>query len=215
MRMTNNKTLNSSNQISHTPRGYSVQSYANLYTYYIYGEIGPADMYVDLIDVLDNMTQNDVLNLHITTPGGYLDTAISIIHAMQRCQGTIKGYADGQVASAGTIIMLMCDEWIVSPYSYFMSHDASSGSIGKFSEQRAYIEHASKQIKTIYGDIYFPFFNMDEIDDILKGVDVYLDSEEMVERLKAVAISREEEIDKDYENCEDYTIDDEGEINDR
>lgn len=155
--------------------------------FFIYEEIGEASLYVDMIQTLDYAGPGNEVNIRLCSPGGNLDSAIAIIHAIQRCQAKVIAHADGPLASAATMIFLACDEFMISPYSNFMFHDASEGSLGKVNENLKSTQATHNLIHKLYHDIYEPYFSAEEVEDILNGKDVYLSSEEMLERIMEAA----------------------------
>ena len=157
--------------------------YAHNHHEYIYEPIGQPSEYIHLVEMLNTASPYDVIHLHLNTPGGYLNTAISIIHAIQTTHATVLGYADGEVASAGTLILLSCHQFMISPYSHMMIHDGSYGPIGKFSEVHAMATHSTKQLRLICKDIYGVFLKKKEIDNVLLGIDMYFDAKDMEKRL--------------------------------
>ena len=155
------------------------------HNFYIYGQITSLPDYVDMITILDTASDEDIINIYINSPGGDLDAAISIIHAIMRSRANIITYADGQVASAATLVFLASDAQVVLPYSNFMFHDGSYGVLQKVNEHLKHAVATSNLLTKLATDLYSPVFNDDEIEDILEGRDHYMDSEEMVERLTA------------------------------
>lgn len=153
------------------------------YNVRIHTEIGGPECYVDLIQLLDTATENDVFNIHIATPGGDLDGALAIIHAINRTQALVVGHAEAIVASAGTIIFLACHRWTVNEFASFMFHDGSTVSAGKFNETKKQIEAVTNLYNAIAKKLYGPFFTEDEIAKIMDGSDKYVTSEEMIERI--------------------------------
>lgn len=153
------------------------------HNFYIYGPIRDLAEYVDMITILDMAMENDIINIYINTPGGELNTAISIIHAMLRSRANIITHADGEVASAGTLLFFAAPLRIVYPYSHFMFHDASGGPIGKINENMKNIAATSELIQKLCYDLYLPAFDEDEVDMILEGRDYYCDAEEMYDRI--------------------------------
>jgi len=156
------------------------------HNFYIYGPIDDLSDYVDMITTLDYASENDIINIYINTPGGSLNTTISIIHAIMRSQANVITHADGEVASAGTLIFFAGHLYIVYPYSHFMFHDASNGVAGKVNENMKSIYAASQLIEKIAYDLYCPVFSEEEVDDILEGRDYYCSAEEMYDRIHAV-----------------------------
>ena len=177
------------------------------HNFYLYGEIqSDTQNYVDMITTLDYAQPNDIINIYINTPGGSVNTAISIIHAMMRSQANVMTHADGEVASAGTLIFFAGQSYIVYPFSHFMLHDASEGAMGKISENIKRVHATSELINKLAYELYSPVFSDEEIDDILEGRDYYCTAEEMYDRIKATEQSNEQEEDDNNtdEEVEEY-----------
>ena len=159
-----------------------------LHNFYIYGSISSdINDYVDMITIMDLAEEGDEIHLYINTPGGALETTISIIHAIARTQASVITHADGQVASAGTTLFFAGHNYVVYPYSHFMLHDGSAGIFGKMNENLKNAEATSKIVRRICHDVYYPCFSEEEIDNILEGRDYYCDAYEIVERINAGA----------------------------
>ncbi len=175
-----------------TPARYLLPTPTPPQAFYIYDDIGDSKDYIDLIYALDTAQEGEVITLRFDTGGGSLFTTIAIIHAMHRTQGTVVGFADGLVASAGTILLLNCHEMYFGEYAQLMFHDGSgAGGDGKFSESKASIDAVTKLYARIAREAYGPFFSEDEINRMLNGQDFWIDSEEMVARMDRYAASQE------------------------
>lgn len=123
-----------------------------------------------------------------------MESAIVIVHALMRTKANVIGYADGGVASAGTIILLACKEIVISQFSHFLFHDGSLGVPRmKFSENLKQANAISELYSKLAYAIYGPFFDDDEIARILEGVDCYLTAEQMYERVQR-AFSNDQEV---------------------
>lgn len=159
-----------------------------VHNFYIYGPVSSdINDYVDMITILDISEEHDRINIFLNTPGGALDTAISIIHAMMRSRAQIVCHADGMVASAGTLIFFAAQTYVIYPYATFMFHDGAMGIQGKINESMKNIAATSQLIERLAYDLYIPVFNEDEVVDILEGRDHYCDSQEMLERIQSAA----------------------------
>lgn len=166
------------------------------YHFYLHGEIGDSEEYVELLDTLYNATANDILILHLNTPGGYLNTAVEIIHAIAQCEGHVFGSADGLVASAGSLIFFACEQYILGEFCEVMLHDGSGGAIGKINENLKSAEFTSKRLSHIYHTIYGRFFSEEQVNDVLDGKDLYLTAEDVGQLIeKAVEEAEKEEED--------------------
>ena len=163
------------------------------YHYFISGGISRPESYIDLIDLLYSGKPSDTVYIHLNTPGGSLVTTVQILNAMAASHANVVTIADGEVASAGTLILLSGATITVQPYSWAMFHDGSEGVVGKINENFKQAKFSSQLMRKLYYDIYHPYFSHDEIDSILNGADVYMTAEELAALLK----SKEDEKDKD------------------
>lgn len=154
-----------------------------LYNFYIYGSIGPVIDYADMIAALDHATEADVFRVHINTPGGDLDSALAIIHAFMRTRAHVVTIADGEVASAGTIIFFAGHSFVINRYANFMFHDGSTGSFQKVNEQLKRLNALSELLQQLAHDLYSPWLDDEEIDSILSGRDEYKTSAWVLERV--------------------------------
>ena len=162
------------------------------YHFYIHGEIGDSDEYVDLLDTLYTAGETDIIMIHLNTPGGYLNTAVEIIHAIAQCKATVITCADGQVASAGSLIFFAGHTFLIGEFCEVMLHDGSGGNIGKINENLKSAEFTAQRLSHIYHTVYGRFFEHSEVEAVLDGKDLYLNSTE-VEMLLEAAFEEEEE----------------------
>lgn len=72
--------------------------------------------------------------LHLTTNGGSIYSAFSIIDCMQGLRVPVYTVCDGFVASAGTIISIAAKKRFMQPNAYMLIHQLSSGVWGKMAE---------------------------------------------------------------------------------
>lgn len=162
------------------------------YHFRVYGEIGEVENYIELMETLDSATELDHIYIHINTPGGNLYTAIPLVQAMRDSLASVVTVAEGEVKSAGSIILFAGEYIQVNPHCSFLLHDGSSGEIGKINENAKSANHVSEVIKGLYLDVYQPYFTEEEIVDVLSGKDLYLTSSEVSVRIEAVLNSLEE-----------------------
>jgi len=86
--------------------------------------------------------------------------------------------------SAATFIFLSCDSFEISPHSIFMVHNYSGGAIGKGGEMKAQLDHETVWSRKLCEDVYENFLSKEEIDNILKSQDIWLNGEEVADRLR-------------------------------
>lgn len=171
---------------------YSVGHYAIpnqiRHDFYVTGDIGEADDYLGMFQTLATASPMDVIYIHLNTHGGDFYTACQIAVEIQRSNaGAIIACADGLVASAGTIIFLACDNWVVSEFSQFLFHTSSGGSYGKLPDSKKSILAHEEHINRVSSIIYQPFFDAEEIDSIInKNQDYWLTPDQVLDRLEVV-----------------------------
>lgn len=154
--------------------------------FFISEEISGPEDYIDLINLLYSGDENQDVVIHFNTPGGRLDTTMQLLNAIHSTRCNVLGLADGQVASAGSVLLFSCPQIAIQPWSYVMLHDGSEGSFGKLNENLKQAQFSAAFLKRLYHHAYTPFFSKKEIDDILKGQDRWFTSEEVEQRITKV-----------------------------
>lgn len=163
-----------------------------LYPFYISGEIGESEDYIDWFDTIRNCGPEDVVAFHINSPGGDLFTAIQFMRVMSECRGHIIASVEGMCMSAATIIFLCADSFQISEHSMFMFHDYSSGTYGKGGELFDSIHHERKWSKKLLSETYKNFLTETEILSILANKDLWMTGEDAAKRLEKRAKIEEE-----------------------
>jgi ATP-dependent protease ClpP protease subunit len=97
---------------------------------YLTGAIDEPSLYNELCYLLDEASSDTTVDIFINTPGGVVDSAFMIANAIKSSKAKVVGYLSGTVASAGTIISMVCDELKVTPHLSFMIHNYSGGMAG-------------------------------------------------------------------------------------
>ena len=108
--------------------------------------------------------------LHINSYGGCLFAAFSSIDTILNSKIPIISIVEGGVASAATIISIVCHKRYMTPNSYMLIHQLSSGSNGKFKELKDDFINNIKLMKLLY-KLYYEYTNMgiNKIKKILKS----------------------------------------------
>lgn len=165
---------------------------ATLYEYYISGAItGPED-YVHIFDQIRHAREDDDVKIYINSYGGDMSTAIQFMRVLSETSATVTCSIEGVCASAATLIFLNADIFEVTPHSSFMVHNYSGGTYGKGGEQYAQVAHEKKWSEKLFKEVYEDFLSVKEIDDILAGRDLWMEIEEVAERMnKRIAARRE------------------------
>lgn len=156
----------------------------NIYHFYISEEIKDYKPFLDLINVLKTAEEHDRVIIYLNCEGGLAYVAIQIVNAIRASQATVITCLDGLVCSAATMIFLAGDDFIVNKHGSFMIHNYSAGVSGKGNEIVPHIKHSTSWFSALAKDIYKNFLTDEEIDKILEGVDFWLSSDEVLERIR-------------------------------
>lgn len=71
--------------------------------------------------------------LHITTDGGCIHSAFTVVDTIQRLSIPVHSVVEGFVASAGTLITLAAEKRFIAKNAYMLIHELRSGVWGKMS----------------------------------------------------------------------------------
>lgn len=145
-------------------------------------EIGEAKSYLKWFDVLQSAGEDDLVIVHVNSPGGYLDTAVQLITQIKTSDAQVVCQIESQCCSAATMIALACQGLICYPHAYMMIHTSSGCSFGKQSDIRIQEDFYNKWLEKFFKDIYKDFLSPVEIDSVLNGKDIWLNTDEVMER---------------------------------
>ena len=118
--------------------------------------------------------------LHISSLGGYIYDTLNAIDAIQRCRIPIYSIVEGSVASAGTLISVVCKKRFICPNAYMMIHQLSSEVFGKMNEitdEYANLSELTNILKKIYMD--HTEFSKRKLDKLLKH-DLFLSTDKVL-----------------------------------
>ena len=91
--------------------------------------------------------------IHISSKGGYIYNALSVVDAIKRSRVPIYSVIEGSVASAGTFISMVCKKRFICPNAFMMIHQLSSevgGKMGEISDEFANLKELTEVIKRLY-----------------------------------------------------------------
>lgn len=154
------------------------------HTVYIDEElVAPSDWRHEL-ETIRNAAPEDIVIIRINSGGGSDSVMGAFVKAIAESKAHVIGSIEHTCASAATIIWLACDEYILSADAEFMMHTAQLGYGGKqnnFHEYAVFLNEANKRLIEKY---YEAFLSPEEIENILKGSDIWLGADEIIQRLE-------------------------------
>ena len=151
-------------------------------TLYLNDVIEDSSYYQEFTEICAVLTEEDNIALFIDSPGGYMSGGQMITRALRNTLAYSVAIVVDQAASMASILALSCDDLYMHPYSYLMIHMVSYGSGGKDHEVAAHVEFTSKKAKEYVRDVYKDFLTEQEIEDVIRGGDIYLDDTQVMER---------------------------------
>lgn len=162
----------------------------NLFDYYLIGVIEHnTSEYVELMQCLRSMREEDLLVLHINSAGGSVSMGQQVLAAMNDAEGYLVASIEGEACSMATQIALNCDEVVISDGSLFLVHNLSSGAIGNMvniADTTAYLNTLNNHLASLYKT----FLTEAELDLVKHGRDVTLFADEVRKRLETFEYPR-------------------------
>ena len=155
---------------------------ASVFEFYLTQDIGILSKYDDWYIACEEATENDLINVHINSFGGCLETALQIHNALMMTRATVFVHIEGACCSGASIIAMAGDQHIIAPNAYMMIHSWTGGTYGKFGNVIENSEFQTKWFKAVMFRCYKDFLSEKEIESVLDGKDVWLDSKEVESR---------------------------------
>lgn len=106
--------------------------------------------------------------LHISSLGGYIYSALIAVDVIQNCRVPVYSIAEGSVASAATLITIVCKKRFMQPNAHIMVHQLSSEMIGKMNEltdEYANLRDTMNLLKDMY--IKYTAFSKKKLEKLL------------------------------------------------
>jgi ATP-dependent Clp protease protease subunit len=121
---------------------------------------------------------NPIIHLHINTPGGEVYGAFSSVDTILNLKSKVYTYADGLVASAGTLLSSVGSKRFVGRHAHMLIHQLSSELYGTYADLQAGMDNTTQLMKLLK-DFYkkhtkIPMKKLDE----LMSKDIFLTAEE-------------------------------------
>lgn len=95
------------------------------------------------------------INLHINSPGGYVNDALAIYNCLRQHEAEVVAYVESQAASAASFVAMAADKVVIAKNAKIMIHDAHGMAMGNAKDMRALAEmldEESNNIAAIYAE---------------------------------------------------------------
>lgn len=161
-----------------------VQPRAFEFTYYLSDCVQDSHQYHELLQTLDNASENDAINIVINNDGGEVGTCIQLVDHIRNSRALVIGILSGNACSAAGVIFLACHQHVVADHSMLMIHGAVGMAAGKYTDMAKYLEVANRRTRLLYEDIFEGFLTDEELESVFKGEELWYLSGEVIERLR-------------------------------
>lgn len=148
-------------------------------------DIEEPEYYAEFSDTLISASENDTVSIYFNTDGGSSQTMVQLINLLRNCKAQIDGYLVGSASSAGSFLLLHCDNIFIGDYTEMLIHTVSFGTRGDFPSVNAHVNHIGKQAERLLRETYKYFLTDEELNDVLvNNRQIWLDDEEINRRLE-------------------------------
>ena len=150
----------------------------------LFGPIEDATQFADILTVLNLSDEDTDVVINMITPGGTISATNALIHAIRKTKAHVHIIAT-EAHSCGSLILLEAHSFELTEGFGALCHCGSVGYGGNYNEFKIGSEFIAKQMAKTLRAAYTGFFSEDEIDEMLKGVDIFLDADAWVTRHQA------------------------------
>jgi ATP-dependent Clp protease protease subunit len=122
-----------------------------------------------MMQLIYNMPTPPAIELHISSDGGEISPAMSLIDKIRSSPIPIHTYCEGMVASAGTLISVVGHKRFITQNSNVLLHQLSGGMWGPYesiNDEKANLDLFMSMIKKIY--LKHTKFKVKQLEELLK-----------------------------------------------
>lgn len=159
-------------------------------SYYLCGEIHEPQYYTELFYTLRSAAETDLVYIHLNSSGGDFNTGLQIINNVRASNARVVTILEARAYSMAALIFLSGDELVVHDNCQLMFHIYSGIFAGKGNEQQAEVLAVGNWFEKVMSRLCSPFLTETEIANILKGADLWMDSDEIHRRLMRMQRAR-------------------------
>lgn len=168
----------------HEPTIFAQQSSGTKYTVNITDDFDRPHTFDQVVALLSTATEDDEIVFNINSAGGYVDSLNMLLGWKAMCKAHQVHVLMGNASSAASAFFLSkADQYIVGEGATMMVHEFQSGVYGTQSNNDRRNSHSSSECRKFVQNTYAAFLTQEEIEDVLKGVEIYLDSDQITQRL--------------------------------
>jgi ATP-dependent protease ClpP protease subunit len=140
--------------------------------------------YRAVVQAIMDTTEGDEIEFNINSPGGSIAGLQSLLSAIWSTEANTVARISGDCSSAASILAMNCESVFVSPCATMLAHGPSySTGYSKNADIKNLVKHVDGFTEKLFRESYELFLTEEEIEKCLNGYQLYLDAEEIMQRL--------------------------------
>lgn len=172
----------------------TVEAIAHKYTINLDRTLTYNDEFQEELYTIRNATEHDLVDILIASNGGSVDVMQCFLSAIESSPATITTHLVGSAASAATFIFLSASNLVVHENATMMLHEMQVVDGGTMSNLKRAVDHIDECNKRMINKYYTHFLTEEEINNLLRGEEMYLQSEDIMKRLEYRNVKLKEEM---------------------
>lgn len=129
--------------------------------------------------------EDDIVRFIVNSPGGRLDGLMTLLSSMLKTDATTEAHIDCFADSASSFLAMHCDNIYVSPFASMLVHHVTYGiDRSKAADIHLHVTHFNTYSEQFFKDTYELFLTDEEIQKCLDGYQLYLNADQIAERLE-------------------------------
>lgn len=128
-------------------------------------------------------SEGDLVNVYMDSVGGACSTISTFEHIKSKSSAHFHGILQGKAFSAGSAIFLLCDTHEVGKLAEMMIHTSQQGMRGHSDEVQEFGNQSARTARIMMEHVYKDFLTQEEIEQCLMGKAIWLDSDQIKDRL--------------------------------
>lgn len=155
----------------------------------LFDQVGPIENYIPLIHILNVAKENDIVEIMINSPGGYVTTGIRIMQAIYNCKALVRTISVGPCMSIAACIWGAGKERIMTePLGSLMVHMPSSQIGGKTLDIAEECGFTNTYFANLIQNLFKNILTEEEFHEVIScRKDKYFDAVTINNRLKGIA----------------------------
>jgi len=128
---------------------------ADIFIYDIIGDPWTGTTAADFVKDLHALGEIARLNLHVNSPGGYVNAGLAIYNALLQHPAQVTAFIESEASSAASFVVMAADKVVIARTAKMFVHDAQGIGIGNARDMAslaAMLDEESENIASIYAE---------------------------------------------------------------